>query len=269
MISVLSNALRMIYATIPIEILEAAFRSQDYKVSIDQRIKEVIVNGRVLPDCNINAGKIKRIPLQSCIIEQVLPDPGFNSISSPTPGTLYRVPAAARENKDITGVIDISYLFDYTGFSDTPFGFGANGNTVASLASAMINSHTHRNACLTPTPTLVDTNLILINPSNSFITDWCLVCRLGYDSEFTNIARSMVLPLTKLITTATRAYIWTSLIIRIDAGELSGGQELGKFKEIVESYKDDLDKYHEDLTKVMAAGLFDVDVHRYLLRSML
>ena len=269
MVPAFTNSLRTLYNTIPRPILEAAFRPRDYGVSLDQRIKDVIVEGRVLPDCNINAGKIKRIPLSSCIIEKVLPDPDFNSISSPTPGTLYRIPPAARENRDITGVIDISYLYDYTGTSDTPFGFGANGNTVASLASAVLNSHTHRNACLTPTPTLLSGNMVLINPTNSFLTDWCLVCRLGYDSEFTNISNSSVLPLSRLITTATRAYIWVTLAIQIDQAELSSGQELGQFKPIVDGYKDDIEKYYDELKAFSGSCLFDPAVHRYLLRAML
>ena len=269
MIHAFDNALRMVYNTIPIEILEATFRPKDFQVSLDERIKEVIINGRVLPDCNVNAGQIKRIPLSLCQIERVIPDPIFNSITSPTPGTLYRVPPHLREHRDIVGVIDISYLYDFTGFNDTPFGFGTNGNSVKSLAAAVLNSHTHRNACLTPTPKLLTDNMILITPTNSFLTDWALVCRLGYDTEFTNLPNSAVLPLGKLITTATKAYIWVNLTIRIDQAALSGGQELGRFKEIVDKYEADLDRYEVDLKDLRGSLLFDQEALRYLLRAML
>jgi len=269
MIPAFTNALRSIYNTIPIEILEAAFQPAEYGVSIDQRIKDVIISGRVLPDCNVNAGKIKRIALSTCIVERVLPDPTFSSITSSTPGTLYRVPPHVRENRDIVGVIDVSYLYDYTGFNDTPFGFGTNGNSVKSLAAAVLNSHTHRNACLTPVPKLLTNNMVLITPTNTFIADWALVCRLGYDEEFTNISNSAVLPLTKLITTATKAYIWVKLIVQIDQAVLSGGQELGRFKDVVEKYEADLIQYDEDLKKVSGSLLFDPDAHRYLLRALL
>lgn len=269
MIAAFSNALWTIYNTIPMPILEAAFRPRDYQVSLDARIKDVIISGRVLSDCNINAGKIKRIALSTCKIENVLPDPEFNSILSPTPGTLYRVPQEVRENRDIVGVIDISYLYDYTGFNDLSPGFGANGNTVRSLAAAMLNSHTHRNACLTPTPTLMSNNMILITPTNSFLTDWCLVCRLGYDEEFTGLHNAAILPLSNLITTATKAYIWVNLVIRIDQAELSAGQELGQFKPIVDSYRDAVDNYREELKKFSASQLFDPAVNRYILRAML
>ena len=268
MVPAFTTALRMIYATIPREILKAAFRPKDYLVTIDQRIKDVIINGRVLPDCNINAGKIKRIPLSVCMVEHVLPDPGFQSILSPTPGSLYRVPAAAREGRDIVGVVDISYLYDYTGFNDSPFGFGSNGNTVRSMSAAVLNSHTGRNACLTPTPTLVGNNMVLINPTNSFISDWALVCRLAYDEEFTNIANASVTPLSKLITTATKAYIWVTLIIQIDQAALSGGQEIGRFKDVVESYATDAEKYDEELNKFKGSTLFDADAARYFIRLM-
>lgn len=264
-----TNALRNVYNNIPLPLLEAAFRPRDYQVSIDQRIKEVIVLGRVLPDFNVNAGKIKRIPLSACQIENIKPDPDFGSILSPTPGTLYRVPSHARENRDIVGVIDISYIYDYAGINDTPFGFGVNGNTVRSLATAMLNSHTGRNACLTPTPILLNNNMILITPTNSFLTDWALVCRLGYDEEFTNLSNSSILQLGKIILTATKGYIWLNLSIRIDQAELSGGQELGQFKNIVDSYKDELDKYNDELSKLNASALFDLEVNRWLLRAML
>jgi hypothetical protein len=269
MISAFSSALRMIYNTIPREILEATFRPNDYQITLDKRIQEVIVNGRVLPDCNINAGKIKRIPLSACMMEYVLPDPDISSIISPTPGSLYRVPPAARENRDIVGVIDISYLFDYSGFNDSPFGLGSNGNTIRSMAAAALNSHTGRNSCLTPTPTLLANNMILINPTNSFISDWALVCRLGYDDEFTNIANASITPLSHLITTATKAYIWVTLTIQIDAAMLSGGQELGKFKDIVDRYENEYEKYNEDLLKFRGSTALDMEAVRYFIRAMI
>lgn len=269
MINAFANALRVIYNNIPMEILEATFRPRDYQTSLDQRIKDVIISGRVLPDCNINAGKIKRIPLYACNVEPVLPDPGYNSVVNPSPGTLYRVPAAARENRDIVGVIDISYPYDYTGFNDAQQGFGANGNTFAALAAAALDSHTHRNACLTPTPTLLTNNMVLINPTNSFLSDWTLVCRLGYDEEFTSLNRSSVIPLGRLVLTATKAYIWTTLTIRIDQSVLSGGQELGQFKNIVDDYRSSLDQYNDDLVKMRGSTMYDPEVVKYLIRSML
>lgn len=269
MIPAFTSALRMIYANIPYEILEAAFRPKDFGTTIDRRIQDLIVNGRVLPDCNITAGKIKRIPLSACQVEHVMPDPGFESILSPTPGSLYRIPAELREHRDITGVIDISYLYDYTGFNDSPFGLGSNGNTMRSMAAAMLNSHTGRNACLTPTPTLLKDNMVMINPTNSFISDWSLVCRLGYDEEFTNIGNQSVMPLANLILTATKGYIWVKLVIQIDQAVLSGGQEIGRFKEIVDKYEGELEKYQDDLNRVRGSVLLDADSTRYMLRLML
>jgi hypothetical protein len=259
----------MVYAQIPKDILEVAFRPKDYGVTIDRRIQDVVVSGRVLPDCNINAGKIKRIPLSVCVDEQVLPDPGLSTSLNPSPGSLYRVPANARENRDIVGVIDITYLYDYAGFSDSPVGFGAIGNTVRTMAAAMLSSQTGRNNNLTPTPVLLAGNMVLINPTNSFINDWTLVCRLAYDEEFTNINNAAVLPLAQLITTATKSYVWTNLVVRIDQAALSGGQEIGQFKTIVDKYESAEEQYRADLQRFRGAALFDPDATRYFLRKML
>ncbi len=269
MINAFTAALRRIYATIPIEVLEAAFRPTDFQVSLDQRIKDCIISARVLPDCNINAGKIKRIPLSTCLVEYVRPDPGFSSLLSPTSGTLYRVPAAAREYRDIVGLIDLAFPYDYIGYSDAQQGFGINGNTLSSLASAVLDSHTHRSACLTPTPILMANNVVSINPNNSFLDDWVLIVRLGYDDEFTNLSNSSVYPLTDLIVTACKAYIWTRLIIRIDQGVLEGGQALGTFKAIVDSYQSAIDEYPDKLDKLNGSALFDPLLVPYLIRSML
>lgn len=269
MISAIENALRMVYANIPREILEVAFRPKDYQQSLDQRIKDVIVSGRVLPDCNVNAGTIKRIPLAGYMVENTLPDPGWASVVDPSAGSLYRIPAQARENRDIVGVIDISFPFDYTGYNSGQPGFSGGGNTLVGLAGAALDSHTHNNACLTPTPTLLANNMVLITPFSNFLSDWILVCRLGYDDEFTNIPRSVITPLSKLVLTATKAYIWTNLTIRIDQAALSGGQELGQFKTIVDSYQQAQEQYDNDFMKVRGSTMYDPAALKYLLRKML
>lgn len=269
MINAYANALRMVYNTIPREILEEAFRPRDYQVSLDQRIKDVIVSGRVLPDCNVNVGKIKRIPLNAMMIEQTVPDPGLEMLVDPSAGSLFRVPPHMREYRDIVGVIDIAYPYSYTGANDASFGFGMNGNTVRSLAGAVIDSFTHSNACLTPTPTLMENNLILITPNNGLLDEWILVCRLGYDDEFTNLTNAAIPSLCRLIVTATQAYIWVNLSIRIDAAALSNGQELGQFKTIVEKYEIALEKYDEDLMNFRGSALFDPELARYMIRNAL
>jgi len=269
MIRAFSNALRQVYASIPPEILEAAFRTKDYQTSMDRRIQDVIISGHILPDVDVNCGTIKRIPLYACMVENVLPDPGYNSITNPAPGSLYRIPAHMRENRDVVGVIDLSFPYDYTGYNDAQAGFGINGNSVAGLAAAALDSHTHRNACLTPTPKLLENNLVLINPTNSFLSDWVLVCRLGYDEDFTSLTRSAVIPLGKLLVTAVKMYIWTNLTIRIDQAVLSNGQELGQFKAVVDSYSSAAEQYAEDLIKFRGSTMYDPELMRYLVRSSL
>jgi hypothetical protein len=271
MINAFTNSLRLIYNTIPHPILEAAFRPRDFQVSLDQRIKDTIILGRVLPDCNINTGKIKRIPLRRSMAEPIRSMDGGGSLADQGGKRLYNIPPEARENRDIVGVIDISFRLDYTTFAYGQDGFGSQGNTLGGLARAALDSHTMSNACLTPTPTLLANNMILIDTYNLFFSDdeWTLVCRLGYDDEFTNISNSSVYPLSELILTATKAYVWVNLVLRIDQAELSGGQEIGQFKAIVDEYKPALDQYKEDLMKTRGAAMYDPAVMRYFIRSLL
>jgi len=273
MINAFTNALRLVFSSIPRELLEAAFRPNDFQTSLDTRIKDCIISARVLEDCNINGGKIKRIPLHRDMVESISPgtSSGGGSFIDRGEHRLYKIPPLARENRDIVGVIDISFRFDYATFAYGQDGFGNSGNTIGGLSRAALNSHTMSNACLTPTPTLMADNMILLDTFNLFFTDsdWVLVCRLAYDDEFTNISNSSVYPLTKLILTATKAYIWTNLIIRIDHAELSNGQELGQFKTIVDRYESAAADYERDLVAVRGSLLWDPAVTRYLLRSAL
>ena len=269
MINAFANALRSIYNNIPVEILEATFRPRDYNVTLDQRIKDVIISGRVLPDCNVNVGKIKRIPLQACESVRILPAQLDVAVVNPTQGVLFRIPPEAREHRDIVGVIDVVYPYAYLSYANGAFGFGQFGNSVSNLAAAALDSHTLSSACITPTPTLMANNMVLLNPANSFLSEWVLLCRLAYDEEFTSLNRSSVQPLTNLILTATKAYIWTTMIIKIDQAVLSGGQELGQFKSIVEDYRSSLEQYDKDLLNFRGSAVFDPAVIPYIVRAML
>lgn len=269
MIQAFSNALRTIYNTIPSEILEVAFTPSQFNCTLDERIQDRIIRGRVLHDCNINAGQIKRIPLYACETVYLNPDPMYTSLTDPSNGALYKIPPGVREHRDIVGVIDISYPYDYVGMNDAQMGFGVNGNDLMGLASFALRSRTHTGACLTPTPTLLANNMVLINPTNSFMSDWVLLCRLAYDENFTSINNSSITPLTNLIVTATKAYIWVNLTIKIDQAVLSGGQEIGKFKEIVDQYTDANNQYSEDLIKFRGSTLYDPKLMPFLVRSSL
>ena len=108
-----------------------------------------------------------------------------------------------------------------------------------------------------PTPILKEGHLVYIYPPQSAHIDWILVCRLAYDDEFSNLNDSAVYSLMQLIECATKAYVYNTLVLKIDAAKLEGGYEFGKFKEIVESYADQNEKYDELLLNFRGGALLD------------
>jgi hypothetical protein len=53
----------------------------------------------------------------------------------------------------------------------------------------------------------------------------------------------------KLVEYAVKAFIYNEYIIEVDMGELRGGHNLGKFKDIIEGYSDAEELYSTYLTE--------------------
>lgn len=249
--------LNRINATIPAPILEEAFEPKKYYQSIDERIKEEVLFSRVLPDCNLFAGKVSRIVLQSNWREQTNIPPMVGIITTGD-YTVYRIPPKYRDNKKIVSVTSLEYPPQYySGNMITYNGYNMTGSTAGDLACMAINSTSGAGSMYSPTPILKEGNLVYIYPPQSAHIDWILVCRLAYDDEFSNINDSAVYPLVKLTECATKAYIFNKLALKIDAMRMEGGYDFGRFKEIVDSYQDQNERYDELLMEFRGGALLD------------
>jgi hypothetical protein len=268
MINGFEQILRKIYLHIPEGILDVAFEPNKWKVTLDQRIMDTVIEAYVLPDCNIYAGATKRIYLSQCIMEPTSPVPGISGVITSNMSAVYRIPPAVREHRNITAVTDLSYPFAYSRMSD-PTDFNDRGNNLYNLAQAAIDSRTLANEVITPTPVLQTGNVIKLTPMTNFSVDWVMTCRLEYDKEFTNLHHDAVAPLADLGLCMTKCYIYTKLILKINEAELSGGQELGKFKDIIEDYKQEFDRYKDLIDEFRGGAFLDPDtIERIMLMSI-
>ena len=271
--NVLEIALRQIMHTIPKQILDAAFRPTDRRMSLDQCIQEDVILGRVLPDCICYAGNLKRIVLKSAYVEKVdIPEPTLYAASEAY--CVYRIPPEARDYKDIVTVISVNYPnVLYGNMSTVPPYSGAIGNTANNMAAAVLETQTFANTPVLPSPILVSGHQVKLAPVPMMLyhsVDWVLTCRLAYDEAFTNLSPSAVRPLANLILCATKNYIYNELILAIDSAYLVGGQELGRFKEIVDGYSGEQEKYDELVNKFRgAATILDPEAWVSLLPTML
>lgn len=255
--NVIQNVLSRINATIPKQILEETFEPQKYFTTIDERIQEEVINKRVLMDCNIFAGKVTRIVLQQSWAESTTIPPMVGIITTGN-YTVYRIPPRYRDNKRIIAVTSLEYPPQYySGNMITYNGYNLTGSTAGDLACQAINSVSGSGSMYHPTPILKEGHLVYIYPPQSAHIDWILVCRLEYDKEFSNLNDSALYPLMQLMECAVKAYIYNTMVLKIDALKIEGGYEQSKFREIVESYADQNEKYDELLLEFRGGATLD------------
>lgn len=239
-INPITKAISDVKFRIPKAILEEAFLrrrgfSQFAKttpVSLDYRIREEVIDARVIPDCNLVGGTEVTIPLHSVV-----------PIHAPEHKTVYRIPLSLTQNRKITRVYALVYG---TGGVPTHSNFFSSGGSIYDDAAAgLLASHA-------PIPHVQNIEVRLIG-ENTIMTDNMvpispnlhLRCVLEADNEFSHLKPTSIPIFSKLVEYAVKSYVYNTLIIEVDSAYLTGGQELGRFLSIIEDYSDSETLYEE------------------------
>ncbi len=256
--NIINTLLRKLYMRIPEEILVEAFQPRQNARSLDSLIKSEIIVDIVLSQCNLYAGKTKKITLLPDFLKPITDSAVYSAV--PGDYSIYAVPPQFREFRPISVVLDIAYPSSLALNSAYPYSF-LSGRTVANGIDEALTSFTHTPAYITPTPVLLDgdNGIVQLHPPMSMHTDWILSCMLAYDKDFTNISTNMINPLFDCTLYATQAYIYNKLYIRLNQGYLQGGLQLEAIRAVVESYAESPEKFEESLRKFRGAALFDKD----------
>lgn len=232
--------------TIPLEILQRAFAPSTHfgratAINIDAIIRERVIDARVRVDCDLVGGTQMDIPLRGLTPEQV-PLPSGSPYSW---ALVYRIPMNLTQNRMITRVMwlantiaPISGTYSYASW---------NGSALANAAMGVMQSQAPIPSSSTARVDLIATNTVLIADTNQWPTDAALRCYVENDRDMSLLPPGAYRHFAKLCGLAIKAYIYTTLIIQINSAELQNGQELGKFKEIVESYADANELYSDYL----------------------
>lgn len=250
--------LRHVFSRIPKPILQEAFIPKEVDVpnTIDHYI-DLFVISKVLQDCNLYAGKMKRILLTQDYLEPVQVPIPYSSLAAATIG-VYRIPPEQREYRDISHVHSLTYPYSASGYTSVSYPSNAGeGITMASKAADVIGSHNYANVSITPRPILLAGDLVRFDPPTLAHIDYILVCTLKYDTNFTNLNPSAIMPLAELVLCATKIFIYNELVLQIDKARIIEGFEQGRFKEIVDSYYDETTRYEELLLSFRGAANLD------------
>ena len=252
----MSNAIQMavqsVKYSIPKMILEDVFfnRYVTYRsnpISIEERIRREVVLGRVLPDCQLEYGVSTFIPLAGLV-----PD-----VISPTE-RVFHIPLERTGGLSIMSALSVAYMNG--GYGSMGVGSYMNnrydGGVIMQATDWMLNAHDNLPLYASSRVTLVGENAILVK-GDLLLSDNLGVYVILENDEAINTLKPKSIPVFKqLVLLAVKAYIYNTLVLEIDSARLSGGFDLGRYKEIVDSYSDANEMYEEMLNEKIGVLFF-------------
>tara|TARA_B100000929_G_scaffold232756_2_gene189223 strand:+ start:4426 stop:5235 length:810 start_codon:yes stop_codon:yes gene_type:complete len=236
----ITKALSELKFRIPKPILEKAFLPKKTwgglhhktPVSLDYRIREAVIDARVMVDCNLVGGTEVTVPLGD-IVPQYLPEYKV----------IWRIPLNLTQNRNITRVY--SLIYGDGGVPSHTNMYNTGGSVYDDAASGLLASHMPIPNISNAEIQLIGENTVLAHMHIPPSPRLYLRCVVENDGEFNNLPPTSILRFCKLVEFATKSYIYNNLMIEMDRGELSGGSDLGRFSSMVEDYADAEELYQE------------------------
>lgn len=260
----ISRCLEEIKFRIPRAILEAVFvkRSERWRltpVSLDEHILNEVVRPRVLVDCNLVGGTEVFIPLDGIEVER------SNDYTS-----VYRIPKDRTQGRSIMSVLNITFS-DPTKVSSYGVAAGVNQSIMLQAGQAVMDAMGSMPVTSTAYVQLIGENVVMVRDTVVLPANIYLRCLLANDDNLSHLQLKSYRDFSKLVELAVKAYIYNEYVIPMDMGELFGGQQLGRFKEIIDSYADSEQIYQDFLTeKWQKISLMnDREQHTRFLRTLL
>lgn len=215
--------------------------------NIDQLIIEKVINGIVRPDCDIAGASEITISLAGLPPEMIERDK-----------YLLHIPKHLTNGREITSALALVYYgMNNVNFNGQLQGYGIDAMSGSNMKTRCSNSNGLQTVqalgkTMQPMMATESTNVEVIDGQTILVSDLVyptmnsyLRCIVSTDREFTNLNQSAWFAFGKLCVYACKMYIYNQHIIDIDTAELHGGLELGRFKEIIESYSEAYDLYQE------------------------
>ena len=263
----LDYAVNEVKNKIPYELLYAGmtYREDPQMInlsSIEEKLVQKVIKKRVLLMCNVIGGIQQFIP-----INQLYPSFSENMY------TVYQVPSELVMNKEIVSALHLSYVpgsgfmggGGYSGVGSVtspgmPQMFSMNPvenvasriGAAASMTGVLTNAHLE----------IVAYNTIAVYANYRSLTNFGILVVLENDSKLNNLQPRSYQALGRLCELATKAYIYSTLIVPVNSGYLSGGQDLGVFKNILESFSNSEEDYQTYISEVWGKVLFLNDTTR-------
>jgi hypothetical protein len=231
--------------------------------SVEDKLLQKVIRKRVLLMCNVIGGIEILVPINQLY-------PSFYEKMY----TVYQIPPELIMNKTIVSALHLSYV-PGSGFMGNQGGYSGVGsvyspggadmfsnnpliNAAGRIGSAAAMSGVLTNAHLE----IVAHNTIAVYANYRSLTNFGILVVLENDSKLSNLQPRSYNALGRLCELATKAYIYNKLIVPVNSGYLSGGQDLGVFKSILESFSSAEEDYQTYIQEVWGKVMFLNDTTR-------
>lgn len=247
--SAISKALSHIKYVVPREILQVVFINRLFKyninpISIDESIRNLVINPRVLVDCNLIGGQEAYIQLDGC------PQERTNDYT-----VVFKIPKDRTDGRSINSVLNIT-MTDPTRLSSYSMSSQCQASPMMLMGQAVMDA-------LGPTPItstayvqLIAENTVMCRDTMILPANCYLRCILAIDDDMSHIQMRSYPVISKLVEFAVKSFIYHTYIIQMDVGELQGGHNIGRFKEVIDSYADAEENYNDYLENTVQKVMF-------------
>lgn len=225
----ISKAIDEIIWDIPEEILKVVFLNDDMLqcgelISMETRIREMVINPRVLVDLDLYGGTEDFIPLDQPV--QIRWHDPYTAI--------YQIPDELTQNRPIVQAYSIH--FGIVGYQAGGQALNYTESAMGAEARKVLDAAKRTPPAQTSYLNIIAHNVIMTRFVYLPFSSAYLRCRLGNDESLSFI-RSVSIPyFAVLCGLAVKAYIYNKMRIKVDQAYLSGGQQLGAFGAAIQEY---------------------------------
>lgn len=250
----LRKALDEIKFVVPRSVLDTVFvkRHSNFRVtpnvtSLDDQILNAVIRPRVYIDTNLVGGAEILVPLD-----------GIDGDEVNTTDMVYRIPKNRTQNRSIMSVLNVTYV-DAQSMAAAGQYASCGVSAEQSAAQQLLDAVSPLPLISTGRITVIGENVILIRDSIRIPSNSYLRCIIAHDEAMTHIQPRSYKAFCKLVEYAVKSFIYNEYIVELDMGELRGGHNLGKFKDIIEGYSDAEELYETYLAEKWAKISFQND----------
>jgi hypothetical protein len=222
-----TKAISEAYFQIPREILDIVFRDglpdKQLFTTIDDQIMRRVIKDRVLIDASLLSGQEVYIDLGRCKLEPV------SEVN-----TIVVVPDALTDDRPIIQALSLA---------NKSVGLPSIQSDVIKVSGSTNASYGGATSRLE----VVGHNTVLIYDYLTSILDNVMLVTVEVNDNMSHLNPGTYPAFVKLVILAIKAYIYNYMIIKLDAGYIYQGHELGIMKEYVERYESANEEYLEYL----------------------